>query len=305
MVGQPRGLAGRHADDGDRLAALPRHGQRGRLRLARGDPRQAPRAHRERQPLVGRQDARLRDARQLHERLRLSLYDGPRDAQARAHHVPREGRGRQGPRRHGHGAGLAPERRHRVHLHALLAHLRLLVPRGRRHLPLPGGRLLPAPPHDRRAHERPPAGDDGRARRVHSLGIQRPHRALPPSAHRDEPGRHGPDRMVRQQLGLPEFHPPRDASPRHAETARAHRGPPRTVQGQARAHRPPRGHAGRRRHRVRGGRGAGSHARPPPAGGEAAQVERLPHRHLRRSGLRASRSTRRTTSSPSSPRAAA
>ena len=77
-----------------------------------------------------------------------------------------------------------------------------------------------------------PAGARRRPRDLHPLGLQRPRPDLPAAAVPDEPRRHRPDRVLRQQLVVPDHHPPRPRHPRHA--ARSLRHP----------HRPP--HAARR-----------------------------------------------------------
>ena len=75
-----------------------------------------------------------------------------------------------------------PDGRHRVHVDARRAYQRLLVPRRREHLLLRCRRRQHPPPDVRPAHDEQPPGPGGRPHRLHPLGVQRPQRAVHPSA---------------------------------------------------------------------------------------------------------------------------
>ena len=117
-------------------------------------------------------------------------------------------------------ARLPSQRRHRLLLDALRADGRLLVDGGEQPLHLRPGGPLPAAARVRPGPHRLPLGARRRPRRLHPLGLQRPRPGVPAGFVPDEPGRHRPDRVLRQQLVVPHHHRPCARHPRHRQGGR-------------------------------------------------------------------------------------
>ena len=98
-----------------------------------------------------------------------------------ADHLPHP-QERQAPARRRLRAGIPAGRPDRVHVDARRAYQRLLVPRRREHLLLRCRRRQYPPSDVRPAHDQQPPGPGRRPDRLHPLGVQRPQRAVHPSA---------------------------------------------------------------------------------------------------------------------------